>query len=341
MNRKKRKTREKKHLKSVLWKERWRLAAVALILMLVVIKFTGQQSDEPTAKSDIPADVTNIKLIEITTKTQNIVWPGSDPALGHDLGHKDVDGSWASEEGSYGYLVLGPYANLAVGSYKVLFELKVDSVVNKSNLVGTIEITQDRGTKVLSKDLYGKDFDVAGEYKNFSLVLVSGKILKDVEFRVHYPDSKVNLSVKKIILASGSTVWPGNDPALGHELGREGADGTWTSGDGGYGYMVSGPHISLAAGVYDVSYTFVIDEYINESQHIATIDISYDRGTPILSGKLTGHDFNYGRTSGTIISKSFINRLYIDGNIDDVEFKLHYPNSTVRVTLRDITLFIR
>ncbi|MFH1126433.1 MAG: hypothetical protein V1703_04865 [Candidatus Altiarchaeota archaeon] len=332
MARKKRKQKVKKGFKKFLKEKKGLFAALLLVLLVVLLKFTNQGSKEDN--QIVP--LTSIKVIHAA---DNAFWPGNDPALSHEFGSEGAYGIWTSGNGGTGYLVSGPQINLAPGSYKIVFEIKADGITNDSGLIGSVEVIQG-GDLIAAKDLYDKDFDRFGGYKSFQLIMMSGKIMKDVEFKVRQLNTGVNVSVRRIMLTPGPTVWLGNDPALSHEIGKEGDVGTWTSGDGGTGYLVSGPHVNFAPGTYDISYTFVIDELPSDSQHIATIEVTNSRGQ-YLSAKLMGTDFNHGRTSNATIFKSFINRVSTNAPLNDVEFKIYYPNTTVKVVLKDITLLIR
>ena len=343
MNKAKRKKQKirVKYFKSVFSREKWVLAAVSIVLMLILLKFARYLTDESQQ-----TPLKTLKPAKIINATQTISWSGNDTALVHTLGSEGLDGAWTCWGDGYGYLISGPYVNLGPGSYRVLFEMKAEGVINDSQLVGSIEVTENKGSRLLEKELYGRDFGNDGKFKDFSLPLLSGKILKDVEFRVHYPNSGVNISVKKITLTSGSMAWTGSDPSLNHDIGREGVAGTWTSGTGVGGYMVSGgPHVNLAPGIYDIYYTFVVDKkYADESKHIATMEVSYNGGQviPLWSdGKLIGKDFNTGRASDVAVYKAFINSIVVDNTLNDVEFRLYYVNNTNEVVLKDIHLLIR
>jgi len=282
------------------------LVCVVVLLTIVLIKIINQQDDRsPT--------ILKANKINLLNASQKPYWNGADSALVHEIGTDGSSGVWTSGDSGYGYLVLGPYINLAPDSYKILYELKVDGILNKSRLIATIEITQDNGTSVLVKELYGSDFDAPGVYKKFAIPLVSGKIMNDVEFRVHHSDTGVNLSVKSISLSPDQTVWAGNDPLLKHDLGQGGSSGTWAYQGIESGYLISdGPHLNLAPGVYDVSYSFVIDDYLNESMNVTIIEISYKGGQKIgmvNDGVLKGGDFNLGRVSNEPVIESFANRL--------------------------------
>jgi hypothetical protein len=270
---------------------------------------------------------------------------GSDPALSHQIGRMDALGGWTSGNQSYGYLILGPHITLEPHPYKVLFELKVDGMADDSQKVGSIEVTEDNGTMIIAKDLYSRDFEARGEYRNFSLTFISGRILDDVEFRVRYSGSGVNLSLRQIALSHVSQLWKGSDSSLSHGIGREDPDGAWTSGDGGDGYMISGgPHITFTSGIYDISYGFAVDEPTDDNATMAIIELTHDGGSviPLKSkGMVYGKDFNTGRSSEGVTYKSFTNRIFIENTLSDVEFKLYYLNGTDRVVLKEIYLYIR
>jgi len=328
---KKKKTREQK---STLKKEKWLIVAIFVAVLFSAVKLLEQQHYN--------FNTTTEKLPQLISPSETIIWSGNDPALSHKIGRETPDGGWTSTEGSFGYMTLGPHANLSKGAYKVSFELKIDGIVNGSYPIATIDMTWKNGQPFVSESLYGKDFE-NGEYKNLNIYFVSGEVMEDVEFRIYHSSGKENLTLRGIVLSSGKTKWAANDPELKHKVGREGPGDSWTSGDGGLGYMISsGPHISMAPGIYLVSYTFVIDgrEVVDESKHVATIEFSRDSGLVFLTGELNGLDMKVD-PSKPVVYKSIINKITAKNPLNNVEFKLFYPNSSVNVVLRDIILSIQ
>lgn len=145
-----------------------------------------------------PATV-NVERVKLTPIKLENTWYASDPALGHDLGSEDVNDSWTSGDGGFGYLISGPYISLKPGGYRVMFTMKVDNNQDSPDL-GSIEVSKDRGTAVVSRKISPKDFGANDTYQDFTLNLKTEEYLKDVEFRVHYPKSTVKLTVEKIEL---------------------------------------------------------------------------------------------------------------------------------------------
>jgi hypothetical protein len=341
---KRKKKTKSKSIYRLLLRQKRIITVVALLAVVVAALVLTRRGGYMTGASRYSGGV-NSGMTLINT-TSNAVWNGSDPSLKHDIGSKGIGNSWNSAGEGPGYLALGPHVNLGPDSYLISLQLKVDGTLNDSMRLGKIEITKDNGDVVLfRKQLYGRDFGESGKYEEFPTQLVSSKIMEDVEFKVYSLASRVNMSIGRINLYPAPTAWLGNDPSLSHDIGVGEAGGLWASGTKDAGYMVSGgPNINLAPGQYAISYTFMIESgRYNDSENIATMEVSGSRGAMGLwnGGKLTGFDYNSGRSSDVSIIRSFGNIINVNEPINNVTFMLYRPNSTINIKLTLITLYSR
>ena len=140
--------------------------------------------------------------IEELSDISEIVYEGANSELRHSLGQQSGDSDWVAMPGEgYQYMVYGPYVELDSGKYDVVYRLKINEPAEDSELVGALDISENSGHLVLiKKDLYGRDFPGAGTYAELHLAFETDKKLKDVEFRVHYPNSNVGVTLDKITL---------------------------------------------------------------------------------------------------------------------------------------------
>ncbi|MDD5111967.1 MAG: hypothetical protein PHG85_05435 [Candidatus Altiarchaeota archaeon] len=330
-----------KGLKKTLLKNKWQVIIVVLLAAIILYMIVGENSVQKPADSGANPSPQPDDSSPGFNGTRNLYLTGNDPSLNHEIGAEGAGKTWISTASDgEGYMITGPFVNIPPGAYKISFDIMAEGLLNDT-MVCTIEFSSDRGKTITRTDLYGKDFK-EGQFKTFPINIITGKIIWDAEFKVFRPDNGINITVRKIILTPGATTWNGNSQALTHDIGVATSEGFWTSGSGGEGYLIRGPHITLAPGVYEVSYTFLIEEFpTDEQKYIADIDVSYDGGQNYLPGKLVGLDWTSGNPNRIPMLKSFINRIYVENTMNDVEFRLYYPNSSVKVTLKDINVFIK
>jgi hypothetical protein len=85
------------------------------------------------------------------------------------------------------YLIYGPYIKLSKGTYVVRYALKASHSNAAKGKIATIDVSFNHGDSVIvSKDLTESEFIVPDNYNLFELRFKTKKIIRDVEFRVHY-----------------------------------------------------------------------------------------------------------------------------------------------------------
>lgn len=253
----------------------------------------------------------------------------------HDTGHEGDNETWVSEKNGFGYLISCNYLYILEGVYNVSFRMKIENntIDSKEKVVG-IEVARDRGVTVVGKLLYMSDFKESSVYQDFTIRLETENPLNDAELRVHFDKSPATVTIEKVTLTPTGVgdVWRGSDPALKHDLGREDVNDSWTSGEGGFGYLISGPYVKLKPGKYEVVFTMKVDKTQIVSD-VGIIGISKDRGVTIVENKLSGKDFKMNDTY-----QDFTLNLETGEYLNDVEFRVHYPKGTVKLTVEKIEL---
>lgn len=179
-------------------------AVVLAVLVFIVVLMRDYLQENPSAASGIKASAPSTTLPRYLPGRNYINygdWKAAD--FGHDFGRAGVNGSWESVEGGFGYLISQNYVDILEGRYDVVFRMKVvgspdDAYEGK---VVTIEVARDRGSPVVSRDIFLRDFMEIGVYQDFVLRLEIDDPLNDAEFRVHFDKSLVGVSVEQVSLA--------------------------------------------------------------------------------------------------------------------------------------------
>ena len=89
-----------------------------------------------------------------------------------------------------GFLLWGPYKRFPAGRYEAKITMKAENIKDKSAPIAIFDVVSSKGTTVhAEKDIYGKDFQISGEYTEILTPLEIQKDVSDIEFRVHYLDN--------------------------------------------------------------------------------------------------------------------------------------------------------
>lgn len=170
------------------------VGVVLLIILIPSILFGGDAGDFKNYTYIPPTTTTRPPCgSECVTSGE---WNAAD--LKHDIGHLGVDGSWESDVDGFGYLVGSIYIPLKAGSYKVVYEMRINDNTRNEKAV-YIEVARNYGVPVLGFQVNASEFKQIGVYQNFTLNLVSGD-LTDADFRVHYNHGKEIVNINKIYL---------------------------------------------------------------------------------------------------------------------------------------------
>jgi hypothetical protein len=119
-----------------------------------------------------------------------------------------------------------------------------------------------------------------------------------------------------------------------HDLGREGVNGSWESLAGGFGYLISQNYVDVMDGRYDVVFRLKVDNNtLDDKRKVVTIEVSRDRGLPVVSKDLFVGDFG---ASG--VYQDFTLRLDTADPLNDAEFRIHFDKSPVIVSVESVSL---
>ena len=110
--------------------------------------------------------------------------------------------SWESEKDGFGYMVSGPYVSIKEGSYNLSFRIKIsDNSMGDHRKVVTIEISKNKGSAVVARDLHASEFKENDSYRDFTINFEIRRPITDAEFRVHYDRAPLKVNIDTITLA--------------------------------------------------------------------------------------------------------------------------------------------
>ncbi|MDD5111968.1 MAG: hypothetical protein PHG85_05440 [Candidatus Altiarchaeota archaeon] len=149
----------------------------------------------------------------------------------------------------------------------------------------------------------------------------------------------INMTKPSVAIESlpdaGETTFEAAGGKILHSIGQQTGDSDWTApAGGGYQYMAYGPYIELGPGNYNAVYVLKIDASTNPDQLIGALDVSQNSGFEVITSKeLYGKDFPQINEY-----KEFNMPFSLTNPAKMVELRVHFPNSTVSLTLDKIVL---
>ena len=242
-----------------------------------------------------------------------------------------------------GHFLYGPYTYLIESAYDAVFVMKVDDP--DEGYIGTLEVSCDRGAKLISKrDLYGYEFPDGG-WRRITLHLSLSRPREMVEFRL-YTVGRADISVDHIQLYGtsgewgvGSSTWTFDYRDLMLQNGTITAEGflLHRPDDGGDVFW-HGPYYSLPDGDYRITYFLKVDP--NEAhgeEAIILLDACHTEGRHIITRKeATVDDLNHGDLVGGWATVKINVTSKVLGSI--VEFRGRRPSSSHDIYLGHILI---
>jgi uncharacterized membrane protein len=245
---------------------------------------------------------------------------------------------YSQKEAGNNVVLYGPYVFLPPGTFDVTFEVKVGE--HQEGYLGTIDVSENFGTSILSKeDIYGFNIP-ANTWTNYTLSLTTTKLRRAVEFRVFtsgladiYLDrvivkrtsqladadfGTITLSQKDLNLGTGEF----NDE--GFIVNRHGVSDT---------FVWYGPYVTLPPGTYKATYFIKASSPLSSrNQKVLTIDAVSLLGSHGLAGK-TLYSFDLFDDENVSRWHSFTLTFTSDHVLTDVEFRGLNPSPDVDIYL--------
>lgn len=151
--------------------------------------------------------------------------------------------------------------------------------------------------------------------------------------KIMNPDKEnFNQVVKKNIFLNLTTplIWPAGDSLLSHEVGVGDGSGVWIS-KGSAGYLILGPHVNIAPGVYSLGFELKLEDSVGVKQQAAVVQLSHKNGNVIFSKDINASELSYN---------GFRNFSYVFASslpLEDVEFRVKSTEG-INIGLKQIML---
>jgi uncharacterized membrane protein len=196
-------------------------------------------------------------------------------------------------QGTKGIITFGPYAYLLPGTYQVTFAIR--AAEHTDGYIGTVDVSDDFGSSVLSKrDIYGFELQ-PDKWKNFTLTFTSTELRRSIEYRT-FSGGSTNMYVHKVYVRrissvaaydfGSETLAPGSiyltpGQHLRTDTGNDTEEGFFVHYHNSTGDVFwYGPYWSLAQGNYTVTFFLKITPPPQvQNKKVIDLQISVDAAT--------------------------------------------------------------